>query len=158
GRLPQNPFNACRSIFSAQPSTSYKTAWGIGLLPASGEPPAAALCRGPGPLLLTFHPVHNRVVGFNVRVEQSLTIVVAGRSLHRGDDDLGFGTVADRDGGPAFDALANRLGVAHKVVTGIAGHDAIALGVGAEGQAPSVQEDVIGGHVKVKVFPLAALP
>src|SRR5262245_32971528 len=133
-------------------------AWaGIGLVDTLGRAPGATQSGVKGVLntelrqksLRAFHPIHNSVMRFDVRVEQLQAIVVAFGPLGATDDDLGLGAVAHRNDRAAFDALADSLGLADQVVAGIAGHDSASFGVGAERQGPTVQQDVVGAQVEI---------
>src|SRR5262245_32546268 len=104
-----------------------------------------------------FQATDNRVSSVDVGVKQDYAIVGARGALRAADEDLGLGTVADRQDGLPFDALADYLGLADEVEAGIARKDAAALGVRLERQRPTVQHDVIGGHVEEEILPLAAL-
>jgi hypothetical protein len=90
--------------------------------------------------------------------EEQDQAVVARRPLLPRNNDLGFRVVANRHNRHCLDALTDDFGIADEVVTGVAGHDAIAFGVRAERQAPTVQQNVIRAQVELVVLPLAALP
>src|SRR5262249_53237919 len=104
-----------------------------------------------------FQATDNRVSSVDVGVKQDDAIIGAHGALRAADEDLGLGTVADRQDGLPFDAPADFLGLADEVKARIARENAPALCVGLERQRPPVQHDVIGRHVEEEILPLAAL-